>query len=115
MGHAGAIVSGGAGTAQEKMARFERAGVPVAKIPSEIPGLIAAALAARGRTKLRVVRGAGRAKPDAVPSRTKKAASVKKAASAKKASSPKKTGGPKMAGSTRKATRAASRGSRKRR
>lgn len=40
MGHAGAIVSGAAGTAKEKMAAFERAGVPVARIPSEITGLV---------------------------------------------------------------------------
>ena len=58
MGHAGAIVSGGAGTAQEKMARFARAGVPVARVPSEIPALIAEALRARGKSGLRVVTGA---------------------------------------------------------
>jgi succinyl-CoA synthetase alpha subunit len=62
MGHAGAIVSGGAGTAQEKMARFERAGVPVAKVPSEIPGLIAAALRAKRPSRLRLVGAASRAK-----------------------------------------------------
>jgi len=47
MGHAGAIISGGTGTAAEKMAAFEAAGVPVARIPSEIPGLIADALQRR--------------------------------------------------------------------
>jgi succinyl-CoA synthetase alpha subunit len=56
MGHAGAIVSGGSGTAQEKIARFERAGVPVAKVPSDIPQLIRAVLE-KGRPKLRVVAG----------------------------------------------------------
>ncbi len=44
MGHAGAIISGGGGTAQEKTEAFNEAGVPVAKIPSEIPGLLARAL-----------------------------------------------------------------------
>ena len=44
MGHAGAIISGGTGTAAEKMAAFEAAGIPVARIPSEIPGLVAAAM-----------------------------------------------------------------------
>lgn len=47
MGHAGAIISGGTGTAAEKMAAFDAAGVPVARIPSEIPDLIAAALVRR--------------------------------------------------------------------
>ena len=56
MGHAGAIVSGGSGTAQEKMARFQKAGIPVAKTPSEIPALVAAALQGKKRkTKLRVL------------------------------------------------------------
>jgi succinyl-CoA synthetase alpha subunit len=43
MGHAGAIVSGGSGTAAEKVAAFERVGVPVAKIPSEITTLLSKA------------------------------------------------------------------------
>jgi succinyl-CoA synthetase alpha subunit len=40
MGHAGAIVSGGSGTAAEKIVAFEAVGVPVAKIPSEITTLL---------------------------------------------------------------------------
>ncbi|HSG99756.1 MAG TPA: succinate--CoA ligase subunit alpha, partial [candidate division Zixibacteria bacterium] len=44
MGHAGAIISGSAGTAEEKVAAFEAAGIPVAGSPTEIPALIAAAL-----------------------------------------------------------------------
>src|SRR5690606_31262227 len=40
MGHAGAIISSGAGTAEEKIKAFNDAGVPVAKEPSQIPGLI---------------------------------------------------------------------------
>lgn len=40
MGHAGAIISSGSGTAVEKIKAFNAAGVPVAKEPSEIPGLI---------------------------------------------------------------------------
>lgn len=40
MGHAGAIISSGAGTAAEKIKAFEAAGVPVAKEPREIPRLV---------------------------------------------------------------------------
>ena len=40
MGHAGAIISSSGGTAEEKIAAFEAAGIPVAKEPSEIPGLL---------------------------------------------------------------------------
>lgn len=40
MGHAGAIISSGTGTAAEKIAAFEAAGVPVANEPSQIPELL---------------------------------------------------------------------------
>jgi succinyl-CoA synthetase alpha subunit len=56
MGHAGAIVSGGSGTAQEKMARLKDAGIPVARTPSEIPALVAAALRPKTKAKLTLVR-----------------------------------------------------------
>ena len=36
MGHAGAIISGGHGTAEEKMSALQNAGINVVKIPSEI-------------------------------------------------------------------------------
>ncbi|HNX79584.1 MAG TPA: succinate--CoA ligase subunit alpha [Prolixibacteraceae bacterium] len=42
MGHAGAIISSGTGTAEEKIKAFAEAGVPVAKEPSQIPGLLRA-------------------------------------------------------------------------
>lgn len=40
MGHAGAIISSGSGTAAEKTAAFEAAGVPVARRPKDIPMLV---------------------------------------------------------------------------
>lgn len=40
MGHAGAIISGGSGTASEKIAALEEAGIPVAKQPSEVATLL---------------------------------------------------------------------------
>ncbi len=40
MGHAGAIVEGGSGSARDKIAAFLQAGVKVAKHPEEIPALL---------------------------------------------------------------------------
>lgn len=44
MGHAGAIISGGSGSAEGKVAAFEAVGVPVAKETSEIPEMLKKAL-----------------------------------------------------------------------
>ena len=44
MGHAGAIISGGKGTAEEKFAAFEKAGIYVARDPSEIGNVLLKAL-----------------------------------------------------------------------
>ncbi len=40
MGHAGAIISGGSGTAAEKIAALNKVGIPVAGSPTEIPSLL---------------------------------------------------------------------------
>ncbi len=45
MGHAGAIISGGTGTAAEKIRTLTEAGVRMASKPSDVPGLVSAALA----------------------------------------------------------------------
>ena len=43
MGHAGAIISGGRGTAASKVAALEAAGFRIAGSPTELPGLLRAA------------------------------------------------------------------------
>ena len=44
MGHAGAIISGSSGTAEEKISTFRENGVEVAERPADMPGLISKAL-----------------------------------------------------------------------
>ncbi len=57
MGHAGAIVSGGAGTAEGKMAALRRAGITVADSPAVIGETVARVL---GRGKARPGAGSGK-------------------------------------------------------
>lgn len=49
MGHAGAIISSGSGTAAEKIAAFEAIGVPVARLPVELPVLMKELLEKRNK------------------------------------------------------------------
>lgn len=46
MGHAGAIISGGEGTAQEKIAALEAVGVKVARLPTDIAQMVKDAMGA---------------------------------------------------------------------
>jgi succinyl-CoA synthetase alpha subunit len=55
MGHAGAIISGGTGTAAEKMAAMQKAGITVVKSPAEM-GEAVARLVQRAPGKTRVIR-----------------------------------------------------------
>ena len=77
MGHAGAIISGGTGTAAEKMAAMRKAGIAVVKSPAEMGGAVArllpqtparrVAASTRGRVtakpKSKVTKPKGRTKP----------------------------------------------------
>jgi len=67
MGHAGAIISGGSGTAAEKIETFRKVGVPVASTPAEIPALVEKVLGELKKVKVSV----------AVSKPRKKAANVK--------------------------------------
>jgi succinyl-CoA synthetase alpha subunit len=101
MGHAGAIISGGTGTAAEKMAAFEAAGVPVARIPSEIPALVAELLQrrrARKKNGAKAVKAAP-AKPAKPPARRVAAARAPRRAAAKsRPAAPSKKSAKKAAG-----------------
>ena len=47
MGHAGAIIEGGTGSAAEKIAKLESVGIPVARHPEEIAEIVASRLSVR--------------------------------------------------------------------
>lgn len=83
MGHAGAIISGGSGTAEDKIAAFEDVRVPVADRPGVIPELVAQKLAhLKGKRTISVSRTMGARKSSS--SRTIKPASSRRSMAAKK-------------------------------
>ena len=87
MGHAGAIISGGSGTAADKMAAFEAAGIAVARIPSEIPGLISQAMSRRRKSGVKAAPKRAAAKKTASKSAASKRIAAKKAAPKRAAAS----------------------------
>lgn len=78
MGHAGAIISGGSGTAKEKITALSGVGIPVAASPTEIPALVKERLTAgrrksKSKTKVRPARKAAKvSKTKAKKSRIKR-------------------------------------------
>jgi succinyl-CoA synthetase alpha subunit len=82
MGHAGAIISGGSGTAEDKIKALNKAGIPVAGSPTEIPEYLKEQMAkfkAKGKTT------------KATAGTSKKSAAKKNTTTTKKTSTAKKT------------------------
>ncbi len=87
MGHAGAIVSGGSGTAEGKVTALKKAGIPVAGSPTELPVLLKEAMkAAKAKAKAKAEKKAPKKKPTVKKSAAKKVTrkATKKATSTKK-------------------------------
>ncbi|HXF48084.1 MAG TPA: succinate--CoA ligase subunit alpha [Verrucomicrobiae bacterium] len=78
MGHAGAIISGGSGTAAEKIETFRKVGVPVASTPAEIPALVERALGKSKKVKISVVAAKPKKRLPAMKTRAAKGRSFKK-------------------------------------
>ncbi len=74
MGHAGAIISGGHGTADEKMAAMKKAGIHVVESPALIGQAVAKALGSKSKKKTSVTvrKPAAKSKTKKSPSKSKK-------------------------------------------
>lgn len=90
MGHAGAIISGGSGTAADKIAAFDAVRVPVADRPGIIPDLVAGRLA-RLKSKRTISISRTMGAKSATSSRTLEPASSRRSMAAKKRKTGSKT------------------------
>jgi succinyl-CoA synthetase alpha subunit len=96
MGHAGAIIAGGKGTAAEKMKAMRRAGIHVVENPATIGMTVCKALGieVQGQSRPVANKAAAPAKKAAAPAKKAAAPAKKAAAPAKKAAAPAKKAAP---------------------
>lgn len=91
MGHAGAIISGGTGTAAEKIAALNKVGIPVAFSPTEIPGLLQELMSKKKTTAAKKTKKAPAKKVPAKKKTAKKTVGAKKTTLKKAAKKTKKS------------------------
>ncbi len=97
MGHAGAIIAGGSGTAEDKIVALNKVGVPVAGSPTELPAALKELMksARRAAPKKTTLKKTATKKAKAKKATVKKVAATKlapkKQRGLKKAASPKRT------------------------
>lgn len=84
MGHAGAIISGGSGSAAEKIAALNKVGVPVAASPTEIPAELKKLMKGKSKVSSRSTSKTRKVSRTTRPSAARKSSStIKKAAKGK--------------------------------